>query len=287
MPEAPVPAQTHSSHPSHSPFTGSQSGHNTREQTASPAMLPPGPSSSKKAKKPSGEASARSADSGTSQWGSRGSSAGSSTATPALSGFAQFTKPVPFGSSSSQAGSQTPVWAAKPPGSTPSNSQAGRDVQVVNWLRGVLHDDPSWQAYVEVKDSQPPVYEMLQKVFGYIQHQLDTYVDKPTPSGLGDFGDTKITKVCLFCISSFVFMLIIFQAHILKVFNVSENWWNDRMDLYELTNLYGPNGSRYQDADATKLLTEKPLTSTTSYVSKCLKLLREVDSNWKAKHPGA
>lgn len=193
MLEAPVSAQL-ASHPSHSPFTGGQSGHTTREQTASPAMHHSVPSSSKKSKR-SGEASARPAESGTSQWGSRGSSTGSSTTTPATSGFAQFSKPVPFGSSSSsQGGPQAPVWAPKQPAVPPSTSQANRDVQVTNYLRGVLREDPGWETYVEFKDSQPPVYDMLQKVVSYIDAKMERYVDTVPPSGNGDLADTKITQ---------------------------------------------------------------------------------------------
>ncbi|CAL1707472.1 unnamed protein product [Somion occarium] len=272
IPASPPLPEIRSSHPSQTPFTGHQSVHSMREQTASPISLP-GPSSSKKARGPSGEPSARSADGGGSNhWGSRGSSTGSSTTTPATSGFAQFAQPVTFGAPSLVGPSQiTASFTGRASPSSPSVSSPRRNIDQDVWLslRDVFKKEPQFETFVTSKSQQVPLVDMLRDQYAYIKSKLDKYLDKPIPVTFNEPGG-KYTR-----------------AQILKAFNMPEYYADVIPEMLALASYYGPNGSRGEDPEIVRRLTEKPKSSTSQSAKECLNLMRIHHEKQLEAHPDA
>ncbi|KAI0360855.1 hypothetical protein OH77DRAFT_1392628, partial [Trametes cingulata] len=141
------------------------------------------------------------------------------------------------------------------------------DNAVGMWIRGIISKEPQWDAFVKNRTRVLKMAEQLEQ-YKYVQRVIDRYVGSTTPVDLEGAGGVVITK-----------------AQVMRAFNLSLSWGDDCTETLVLTTLYGPGGTRCEDARVCAMLEETPPITTGMQAKKYLTLLREVHGQWTIAHP--
>ncbi|KAI0644404.1 hypothetical protein C8Q79DRAFT_913026 [Trametes meyenii] len=141
------------------------------------------------------------------------------------------------------------------------------DTAVGLWIRGVISKESQWDAFVKNRARVLRMREQLEQ-YKYVQRVIDRYVGTTTPVDLEGAGGVTITK-----------------AQVMRAFNLSLAWGEDCTETLVMTTLYGPGGTRCEDARVCAMMEEEPPISTGIQAKKYLALLREVHGQWTVAHP--
>ncbi|KAI0790851.1 hypothetical protein C8Q75DRAFT_716645 [Abortiporus biennis] len=148
-----------------------------------------------------------------------------------------------------------------------SPEQDQLDTKVGNYIRSIISKEPGWDTFVKSRNRLLKISELIELQYKYVQDIFDRFMGKNTPEDLEGAGGVVITK-----------------AQVMKAFNLSLEWGKDCTETIVLTNMYGPNGKRCQDARIVQMLDEMPPISTGMHAKKYLGILREINSRWMIEH---
>ncbi|KAI0768810.1 hypothetical protein BD413DRAFT_478881 [Trametes elegans] len=141
------------------------------------------------------------------------------------------------------------------------------DNTVGMWIRGIISKEPEWESFVKNRTRVLKMAEQLEQ-YKYVQGVIQRYENTTTPVDLEGAGGVTITK-----------------AQVMRAFNLSLRWGDDCTETLVMTTLYGPNGTRCEDARVCAMLQETPPITTGMQAKKYLALLREVHGQWTIAHP--
>ncbi|KAH9832317.1 uncharacterized protein C8Q71DRAFT_798740 [Rhodofomes roseus] len=135
------------------------------------------------------------------------------------------------------------------------------------YLRGLFTKDTGWDAFVKGRNSRLKMSQQLDQ-YRYVTGKFDEYVGMKTSADVAGAAGVTINK-----------------TQVMKAFNLPVSWAEEGLEALALTGMYGPGGSRSEDAKVVAMLDEVPPTTTGIQLKKFLSLLREIHSRWTIEHP--
>ncbi|KAI0824033.1 hypothetical protein BC628DRAFT_1283075, partial [Trametes gibbosa] len=144
------------------------------------------------------------------------------------------------------------------------------DQAVGTWIRGFVSKEPAWETFVERRRRTLKISEQLEQ-YKYVQRVFDRYVGTTTPADLEGAGSVTITKAR---------PSLPYSLRVLRAFNLPVSWGDECTETLVLTTLYGPGGTRCDDARVRDMMDAEAPVTTTIHARRFLTLLREIHGQW-------
>ncbi|KII92485.1 hypothetical protein PLICRDRAFT_37257 [Plicaturopsis crispa FD-325 SS-3] len=140
------------------------------------------------------------------------------------------------------------------------------DKAIIQYLKPFIEEDRGWTRYMESRAKPQRVTEVLVQ-YEFVQEKLDRLVGMSTPPHWPGAPAKSVRR-----------------DHVLGVLNLPEQWGDECTEMLSLLRLYGPGGVRehnptvVEQVESIEMPQGKP-------AKRCLRLLREIDKDWRDSHP--